>query len=101
MQTSASLRPPPVLVEDHREHRIRKPADLLRGLACIVGVVVLGGLGIVASATADGVETNIVEVSKAVPHAVLVTVRPIAPPASTVIASDKIVVVEADRIASA
>jgi len=39
---------------------------------------VLAGLGIVASATADGVETNIVEVSKAVPHAVLDTVRPIA-----------------------
>ena len=76
MQTSAS--PPPVLVEDQSEHRIRRPADLLRCLACIVGVVVLAGLGIVASATADGVETNIVEVSKAVPHAVLDTVRPIA-----------------------
>ncbi|HEX4093653.1 MAG TPA: lysylphosphatidylglycerol synthase transmembrane domain-containing protein [Trebonia sp.] len=78
VQASASPGPPPVLVEDRREHRIRKPADLLRCLACVVGVVVLAGLGIVASATADGVETNIVEVSKAVPHAVLVTVRPIA-----------------------
>ena len=38
MQAPAS--PPPVLVEDHREHRIRKPADLLRCLACIVGVVI-------------------------------------------------------------
>jgi glycosyltransferase 2 family protein len=77
-QASASPGPPPVLVEDNREHRIRRPADLLRSLACIVGAVVLAGLGIVASATADGVETNIVEVSKAVPHAVLETVRPIA-----------------------
>jgi len=75
---SASPGPPPVLVEDQEEHRIRRPADLLRSLACIAGVVVLAGLGIVASATADGVETNIVGVSKAVPHAVLVTVRPIA-----------------------
>jgi uncharacterized protein (TIRG00374 family) len=78
VQASASPGPPPVLVEDHGEHRIRKPADLLRCLACIAGVVVLAGLGIVASATADGVETNIVDVSKAVPHAVLVTARPLA-----------------------
>ena len=78
MQTSASPGPPPVLVEDHREHRIRRPADLLRCLACIAGVVVLAGLGIVASATADGVETNIVEVSRSVPHALLVTARPLA-----------------------
>jgi hypothetical protein len=78
VQASASPGPPPVLVEDRREHRIRRPADLLRCLACIVGVVLLAGLGIIASATADGVETNIVEVSKAVPHALLVTVRPIA-----------------------
>jgi hypothetical protein len=78
VQTSASLGPPPVLVEDHREHRIRKPADLLRCLACIAGVVVLAGLGIVASATADGVETNIVEASRSVPHALLVTARPLA-----------------------
>ena len=79
VQTSASPGPPPsVQVEDRREHRIRRPADLLRCLACVVAVVLLAGLGIVASATADGVETNIVEVSKAVPHALLVTVRPIA-----------------------
>jgi glycosyltransferase 2 family protein len=78
VQTSASPGPPPVLVEDHREHRIRRPADLLRCLACIAGVVVLAGLGIVASATADGVETNIVEASRSVPHALLVTARPLA-----------------------
>jgi len=77
-QASASPGPPPVLVEDHREHRIRRPADLLRCLACIAGVVVLAGLGIVASATADGVETNIVEASRSVPHALLVTARPLA-----------------------
>jgi len=74
----AALRPPPVLVEDHREHRIRKPADLLRCIACIAGIVVLAALGIVASATADGVETNIVEVSKSVPQALLEAARPLA-----------------------
>ena len=78
MRTSVSLRPPPVLVEDHREHRIRKPADLLRCIACIAGIVVLAALGIVASATADGVETNIVEVSKSVPQALLEAARPLA-----------------------
>ena len=78
MRTSVSLRPPPVLVEDHREHRIRRPADLLRCIACIIIVVVLGGLGIVASATTDGVEVNIVEVSKSVPQAVLEAARPLA-----------------------
>ena len=38
----------------------------------------LAGLGIVASATAEGVETNIVEASRSVPHALLVTARPLA-----------------------
>ena len=78
MQTSASLRPPPVLVEDHREHRIRRPADLLRCVACIILIVLVGGLGIVASATAKGLEVNIVEVSKSVPNAVLDLLRPLA-----------------------
>jgi uncharacterized protein (TIRG00374 family) len=78
VQTSATLRPPPVLVEDHREHRIRRPADLLRCIVCVIGVVLLAGLGIVAKATAVGVETNIVEVSKSVPHAFQVTARPLA-----------------------
>ena len=78
MQTSASLRPPPVLVEDHREHRIRNPADLLRCIACIILIVLVGGLGIVASATAKGLEVNIVEVSKSVPNAVLDLLRPLA-----------------------
>ena len=78
MQTSASLRPPPVLVEDHREHRIRRPADLLRCIACLILIVVVAGLGIVASATADGVEKNVVEASESVPHALLDTLRPLA-----------------------
>lgn len=78
MQTSSSPRPPAVLVEDHRDHRIRRPADLLRCIVCIIGVVLLAVLGIVAKATADGVETNIVEVSRSVPHAFQVTARPLA-----------------------
>jgi glycosyltransferase 2 family protein len=78
VQTSASPRNPPLLVTDHREHRIRRPADLLRCIACLILIVVVAGLGVVASATADGLEKNIVEVSKSVPQAVLEAVRPLA-----------------------
>jgi uncharacterized protein (TIRG00374 family) len=74
----ASPPTPPVLVEDYLEHRIRRPADLLRCIACCSGIVVLTGLGIAASATANGAETNIVEVSRQVPHAVLAAARPLA-----------------------
>ncbi len=38
----------------------------------------LAGLGIVASATPRGVETNIVEFSRSVPHTLLTTARPLA-----------------------
>jgi uncharacterized membrane protein YbhN (UPF0104 family) len=67
-----------VLVTDRLEQRIRKPADLLRALACALIIVVLAGLGIVASATTRGVETNIVEFSRSVPHTLLTTARPLA-----------------------
>jgi len=77
-EVSASSQPPHVLVTDRLEHRIRKPADLLRSVAASIIVVVLAGLGIVASATTRGVETNIVEVSRSVPHVLLDTARPLA-----------------------
>jgi len=66
------------VVTDRLEHRIRKPADLLRCIAASITVVVLAALGIGASATTRGVETNIVEVSTSVPHALLATTRPLA-----------------------
>jgi TRAP-type C4-dicarboxylate transport system permease small subunit len=56
------------VVDDRLQRRIRKPADLLRCLACAIVIVVLAVLGIVASATTTGVETNIVEVSRSVPR---------------------------------
>jgi hypothetical protein len=76
--TPRSSPPPRVLVTDRLEQRIRKPADLLRFVACGIGVVLLAALGIVASATARGVETNIVEFSRSVPHAFVDTARPLA-----------------------
>ena len=69
---------PQVLVTDRLEHRIRKPADLLRCIAASISVVMLAAFGIVASATTSGVETNIVEVSRSVPHAFLAAGRPLA-----------------------
>jgi glycosyltransferase 2 family protein len=76
--TAAPPPSPPVLVEDEFEHRIRKPADLLRCIACCIMIVVLAAFGIAASATTTGAETNIVEVSRLVPHAVLAAARPLA-----------------------
>jgi uncharacterized protein (TIRG00374 family) len=70
--------PPRVLVTDRLEQRIRKPADLLRCVACAISVVMLAVLGIVAGATTRGVETNIVEVSTSVPRAFLDAARPLA-----------------------
>jgi uncharacterized protein (TIRG00374 family) len=67
-----------VVVTDRLEQRIRKPADLLRCVSCAIIIVVLAALGIVASATTAGVETNIVEVSRSVPHTLLTTARPLA-----------------------
>ncbi len=66
---------PSVLVEDHLERRIRKPIDLLRCLLSCVGMVLLGALGIVAAATADGVETNIVEASRGTPYTAFAAAR--------------------------
>jgi uncharacterized protein (TIRG00374 family) len=73
-----SPRPAPVLVADHLESRIRKPADLLRCIACCIVIVVLAALGVTASATTNGLETNIVEASRQVPHAALTAARPLA-----------------------
>jgi glycosyltransferase 2 family protein len=66
------------VVDDRLQRRIRKPADLLRCLACAIVIVVLAVLGIVASATTTGVETNIVEVSRSVPRTLLTAARPLA-----------------------
>jgi uncharacterized membrane protein YbhN (UPF0104 family)/tRNA A-37 threonylcarbamoyl transferase component Bud32 len=68
-------RPDAILVEDRLERRIRKPVDLLRCVISGIGVVLLGIVGIVASATTTGVETNIVEVSRRVPYTAFTTAR--------------------------
>jgi glycosyltransferase 2 family protein len=66
---------PGVRVEDHLERRIRKPIDLLRCVVSCAGIVLLSLLGIVAAATADGVETNIVEASRRAPYTAFAAAR--------------------------
>jgi uncharacterized membrane protein YbhN (UPF0104 family) len=62
---------PAIEVTDQLERRIRKPADALRCvLACIVIILlILAALG--AGQTAAGAQTNIVQASKKLPHALL------------------------------
>jgi len=70
--------PQPVLVEDHLERRIRQPIDLLRCIVSCVELVLLAVVGLVATATTRGVETNIVEASRRLPYTALAAARPTA-----------------------
>ena len=73
------LRPQAALrVEDRLERRIRKPIDLLRFIVSGIGIVLLAGVGIVASATMTGLETNIVEASRRLPYTAVAAARPLA-----------------------
>jgi uncharacterized membrane protein YbhN (UPF0104 family) len=58
-------------VEDHRARRIRRPIDLLRCLVAVLGVFVVAGIGLLARATASGIEIDAVEASLRLPHPVL------------------------------
>ncbi len=62
---------PPVLVEDHLEPRVRIPADLLRCVIAVVEIGLLAGLALLASATATGVDVDVVGASQRLPVALL------------------------------
>jgi len=47
-------------VVDHRARRIRWPMDLLRSVTALLGIAVLAGVGLLAHATAAGVEIDAV-----------------------------------------
>jgi uncharacterized membrane protein YbhN (UPF0104 family) len=64
-------RAPGLVVEDHRARRIRRPIDLLRCLVAILGVFVVAGIGLLARATASGIESDAVDASLRLPHPVL------------------------------
>ena len=75
---AAATGPPALLVDDHLERRIRKPVDLLRFIVSCVELVLLAAIGLVASATTQGLETNIVAASRRLPYTALTAARPVA-----------------------
>jgi uncharacterized membrane protein YbhN (UPF0104 family) len=60
-----------VRVEDHLEPRIRLPADLLRCVIASIEIVLLAGLGLLARATATGVEYDVGHASRRLPGVLL------------------------------
>ena len=62
---------PGLIVEDQRARRIRRPVDLLRCLLAVLGIVVAIGIGLLAGATARGVQIDAVGASSRLPHPVL------------------------------
>jgi len=60
-----------LIVEDQRARRIRRPIDLLRCLLAVLGIVLAIGIGLLAGATARGVQIDAVGASSKLPHAVL------------------------------
>jgi uncharacterized membrane protein YbhN (UPF0104 family) len=70
--------PGEIQVEDQLERRIRKPVDLLRCALSCAEIVVLAGIGIAATATSAGVETDIVDSERRLPHALLAIAPPVA-----------------------
>jgi uncharacterized membrane protein YbhN (UPF0104 family) len=60
-----------VRVVDHLEPRIRLPADLLRCVIASIEIVLLTGLGLLARATATGVEYDVGHASRRVPALLL------------------------------
>ena len=68
---------PVIQVDDQLERRIRKPADALRCIVSCSWIVVLAVAAVAASATTNGVETDIVGASRRLPHALLVVIPPV------------------------
>ena len=56
---------------DHRTRRIRRPVDLLRSLISALGIVVAVGIGLLAHATAAGVEIDAVGAGRKLPDTLL------------------------------
>ena len=69
--TKAPAGEPQVLVDDHLEPRVRIPADFIRCVIAVAEVAILVGLALLASATATGVEFDLVGASRRLPIALL------------------------------
>jgi glycosyltransferase 2 family protein len=70
--------PAAIQVTDHLDRRIRKPVDLLRCIIACIEIVALAIAAVAASATTTGVETDIVGVSKRLPHPLIEAATPLA-----------------------
>ena len=68
---AATVPAPRLVVDDQRARRIRRPVDLLRCLLAVLGIVVAIGIGLLAGATARGVQIDAVGASSRLPHPVL------------------------------
>src|SRR6516162_1433403 len=62
---------PALIVADHLARRIRRPIDLLRAVTTLLGIALLVGIGLLAHATAAGVEIDAVGAGRRLPHALL------------------------------
>jgi glycosyltransferase 2 family protein len=62
---------PALLVVDERARRIHRPTDLLRCLVSALGILLAVGIGLLAHATAAGVEIDAVGAGKRLPDALL------------------------------
>jgi uncharacterized membrane protein YbhN (UPF0104 family) len=58
-------------VVDQRASRIRRPVDLLRSLISVLGIVLAAGIGLLAHATAAGVEIDAVGAGRRLPGSML------------------------------
>ncbi len=67
--------PGPVLIRDHYERRIRKPADLLRLIIGCAAFALLAGAGLVARATATGAESDLATAGRHLPGVLLTLLR--------------------------
>ncbi len=69
--TKAPAGEPQVLVDDYLEPRVRIPADFIRCVIAGAEIAILVGLALLASATATGVEFDLVGASRRLPIALL------------------------------
>jgi len=67
-----------IQVDDQLERRIRRPVDALRCVVSCIWIVVLAVAAVAASATTNGVETDIVGASQRLPSALRVVAPPVA-----------------------
>ena len=63
------------MIEDWLARRIRRPTDLLRCVAGLAGIGLLVAAGLLAKATTDGVETDVVGASQRLPDGILSLLR--------------------------